>query len=238
MHVFYCPGISNEEVYVLPEQEMHHAIHVLRMRAGDKIQLTDGKGNMYHAEIISAQKKECAVKIMATEVQQNDRNYHLHIAIAPVKSSDRFDVFLEKVTEMGIDEITPLLCRNSERRKISLEKNRQTLVSAMKQSGRCFLPQLYEFTQFEDFILQNNILQTKKYIAHCKSSVRDNFFHSAASAQNILILIGPEGDFTEEEILLAEKNNFTSVSLGDMRLRTETAGILACAGLHAVHKTN
>lgn len=238
MHLFYCPEILNEEVYVLPEQEMHHAIHVLRMRTGDKVRLTDGKGNMFQAEIISAQKKECVVKIIASEVQQNDRHYHLHIAIAPVKSSDRFEVFLEKVTEMGVDEITPLLCHNSERRKISIEKNRQTLVSAMKQSGRCYLPQLHELILLKDFILQNSMPQTNKYIAHCKTSVRANFFHSAASAQNVLILIGPEGDFTEEEILLAEKNNFTSVSLGDMRLRTETAGILACAGLHAVHKTN
>ncbi|MFN0276627.1 MAG: 16S rRNA (uracil(1498)-N(3))-methyltransferase [Chitinophagales bacterium] len=235
MQLFYCPGINGESFYTLPDQEMHHAVHVLRMKPGDGLQITNGKGKIFDAEIVSVQKKECTVKILSSYLQNRSRNYHLHIAIAPPKSSDRVDVFLEKVTEIGVEEITPIYSNNSERNKVNHEKVLQVLIAAMKQSGDAYLPKLNGLTKLEDFIYQHNLSSSQKFIAHCKPSDKKVFTRVLQPAKDVLILIGPEGDFTAEEILLSEKNNFTSVSLGEKRLRTETAGIVACQTVHSIN---
>ncbi|MBC8173102.1 MAG: 16S rRNA (uracil(1498)-N(3))-methyltransferase, partial [Chitinophagales bacterium] len=211
MHTFYVPATDDTPIIFLPATEMHHAIHVLRLAAGEKIQLIDGTGNLYVAEIIEAGKKTCGVKILSKQFISKQWHFHLHIAIAPTKSTDRFDFFVEKVTEMGIDEITPLLCQNSERKKINIEKEKLTLLAAVKQSGKTFLPKFSELITFEKFITDLRGHPVSKYIAYCSNEHKIELSEAYKSKQNALILIGPEGDFKKEEIELAIKNNFTPV---------------------------
>ncbi|MBC8045910.1 MAG: 16S rRNA (uracil(1498)-N(3))-methyltransferase [Fimbriimonadaceae bacterium] len=234
MYIFYCPEINLKQIISLPEKEMHHAVHVLRLKAGDQMQLIDGKGNIYAAEIIEISKRGCSVKIISTHQQKKENNFNLHIAIAPTKSSNRFDLFLEKVTEIGIDEITPLLCNNSERRKINIEKVEQTLIAAIKQSGRAYLPVLNPLTEFNAFIKDHENNTAQKFIAHCKSGQKQTLAHVLKPNSDVTILIGPEGDFTTDEIDIAMKNKFVPASLGSYRLRTETAGIVTCQTIHTI----
>jgi 16S rRNA (uracil1498-N3)-methyltransferase len=234
MHIFYCPDISQKPIVQLPESEMHHAVHVLRLITGDRIQLIDGTGKIYEAEIIAISKKHCAVNIISAKQEIKKWKIHIHIAVAPTKSSDRFDFFLEKATEIGINEITPLLCKNSERRKINTEKETQTVIAAMKQSGKAFLPKLNPLTDIKTFMQSQQNIKQQKYIAHCRDDAKKLFSKIIQPDRDILLLIGPEGDFTHEEILLAEKNNFTAVSLGEYRLRTETAAIAAVQTIHTI----
>jgi 16S rRNA (uracil1498-N3)-methyltransferase len=215
---------------------MHHALHVLRMKEGDFLQLTNGEGAIIVTEIISAGKKVCVVKTLATHVQEKKYSFTLHIAIAPTKSSDRLSFFLEKVTELGIDEISFLLCNNSERRKVNHEKELQTLISAMKQSKYAYLPKLNIMKAFDDFIQEQSLNPAQKFIAHCRETGKKNFSKTLKPGKDILLLIGPEGDFTEQEIFIAGKNNFIPVSLGESRLRTETAGIAACVITHVINE--
>jgi 16S rRNA (uracil1498-N3)-methyltransferase len=232
MHLFYHPEITSGNANTLPETEMHHAVHVLRMKPGETLYITDGQGNIYTTKITDIATKKCAFEILSEVKQSKEWTHTFHMAIAPTKSSDRFDFFLEKAVELGIDEITPLICNNSERRKLNIEKAQQTLIAAMKQSNRAYLPVLHAVTHYKTFIEETKIFDAGKYIAHCAATERKPFIHTLEADNNVLLLIGPEGDFTTEEIQLAEKNNFTSVSLGEMRLRTETAGIFALQAIH------
>jgi 16S rRNA (uracil1498-N3)-methyltransferase len=225
MHIFYTPDISGHN-YTLDETESKHCIRVLRLETGDVVTLVDGKGGFFTAEITDPNPKRCTVKVIKSELNFGFRNFSIHVAIAPTKNIERIEWFLEKATEIGINRVTPLLCRYSERKEIKADRLEKLMVSAMKQSLKACLPQLDEMTKFNDFIKQP--FPGQKFIAHCEEQHRDLLSKMIVSNQNYLILIGPEGDFSSEEIEQAIKAGFHPVSLGDSRLRTETAGVVAC----------
>lgn len=217
--------ISSLEVerMTLPPQESKHACRVLRMRDGDTLAILNGRGEVLEGTIEEANPKACKIVKQQYSYHAPD-THHTHIAIAPTKSNDRFEWFLEKATELGVHEITPLLCANSERKKIKWERYQKVLIAAMKQSQRFYLPQLNPLTTFKDFISTVD----GGLIAHCEDGPK-NSLEEALHTDHPLILIGPEGDFSAEEIHWATEKSFKSITLGKTRLRTETAGIMACA---------
>lgn len=224
MHVFYTPDIQTH--LELPEEEAQHCIRVLRLNTGDKITLTDGKGNFYRAEITAATNKRCLVKVIETIPQDPLWKGHLHIAMAPTKNMDRNEWFAEKATEIGIDELTFLNCRFSERKVIKTERIEKILISAIKQSLKARLPKLNEMADFDKFIAQE--FSGQKFIAHCYEGDKPLLKNILIPGQDALVLIGPEGDFSEEEVKKAIEKGFRPVSLGKSRLRTETAALTAC----------
>jgi 16S rRNA (uracil1498-N3)-methyltransferase len=232
MQLFYVPNISGTEI-ILDETESKHAIRVLRLQKGSRVQVIDGLGGFYEAEITDANPKKCKLLITKSQKEFGKRNFQLHIAIAPTKNTDRFEWFLEKATEIGIDEITPLLSSHSERKTINTERLEKILISAMKQSLKAFLPKLNEITPIKQLVINNKA--TSKYIAYCDDIQKIHLKDAVNRGQNTLVLIGPEGDFSPEEVKLAIDNGFKVVSLGAARLRTETAGIVAC---HIVNLAN
>jgi len=225
MHIFYTPDISGK-IYTLNEDESKHCVRVLRLEQGEEITLVDGRGGFFTAEITDPNPKRCAVKVIKSELNFGLRNFQVNMAIAPTKNIERIEWFLEKATEIGINRVTPLLCRYSERKEIKADRLEKVMVSAMKQSLKAYLPQLDQITKFNDFISQP--FSGQKFIAHCDEQHRDLLKKMVIPNQSYLILIGPEGDFSSEEIELAIKAGFHPVSLGDIRLRTETAGVVAC----------
>lgn len=224
MHVFYTPDIQTKTE--LPEEEAQHCIRVLRLTAGDEITLTDGKGNFYRAEISASTNKRCLVNIIETIYQEPLWPCHLHIAMAPTKNMDRNEWFAEKATEIGFDELTFLNCRFSERKVIKTERIEKILVSAIKQSLKARLPVLNEMTDFDKFIARN--FRGQKFIAHCYEGEKPLLRDVLQKGEDALVLIGPEGDFSEEEIKKAIEKGFIPISLGKSRLRTETAALVAC----------
>ena len=230
MQLFYLENPENE--IILSSEESKHTTKVLRKKYGDVLEFTDGKGNFYKAEITVADSRKCRLKIVSSEQKEKQHNYHLHIAIAPTKNMDRFEWFLEKATEIGIDEITPIICSRSERKVIKTQRCNRILLSAMKQSLKFHLPKLNEAISFQEFTNQN--FEGRKYIAHCEKSDKLELRKENA-AERTLILIGPEGDFSTTEIEMALQNQFKAVSLGTSRLRTETAGIVA---VHTININN
>lgn len=224
MHVFYTPDIQTKTE--LPEEEAQHCIRVLRLTAGDEITLTDGKGNFYRAEISASTNKRCLVNITETIYQEPLWPCHLHIAMAPTKNMDRNEWFAEKATEIGFDELTFLNCRFSERKVIKTERIEKILVSAIKQSLKARLPVLNEMTDFDKFIARN--FRGQKFIAHCYEGEKPLLRDVLQKGEDALVLIGPEGDFSEEEIKKAIEKGFIPISLGKSRLRTETAALVAC----------
>lgn len=224
MHVFYTPDIQTRAE--LPEEEAQHCVRVLRLNIGDQITLTDGKGNFYRAEISAATNKRCMVNILETIYQEPLWNGHLHIAMAPTKNMDRTEWFAEKATEIGFDELTFLNCRFSERKVIKTERISKILVSAIKQSLKARLPQLNEMTDFNKFITQP--FKGQKFIAHCYEGEKPLLKDVLTKGEDALVLIGPEGDFSEEEVKKAIEKGFVPISLGKSRLRTETAALVAC----------
>lgn len=232
MHIFYTPDLSGLS-YTLNEDESKHCVRVLRLSENDTLVLVDGRGGFYEARIQDAHPKRCKVEIVKSTADYGQRRFNIHIAIAPTKNIDRFEWFLEKATEMGVDEITPLLCSNSERKVIKEDRLEKIMVSAMKQSLKAYLPKLNPLTSFNDFIRLN--ADADKYIAHCEDQQKVHLKNLVKSNQNTIVLIGPEGDFSSEEIKRALQNNYQPVSLGDSRLRTETAGV---AAVHIVNLAN
>ncbi len=224
MHVFYTPDIQNRAE--LPAEEAAHAVRVLRLQAGDEVTLTDGKGNFYRAEISVASNKRCLVNILETQPQEPLWQGHLHIAMAPTKNMDRTEWFAEKATEIGFDELTFLNCRFSERKVIKTERIQKILVSAIKQSLKARLPRLNEMTDFNKFVRQP--FNGQKFIAHCYEGEKPLLKDILKQGEDALVLIGPEGDFSEEEVKLAIEQGFQPISLGRSRLRTETAALVAC----------
>lgn len=224
MHVFYTPDIQTRAE--LPEEEAAHAIRVLRLQAGDEVTLTDGKGNFYRAEISTASNKCCLVNVLETQPQAPLWKGHLHIAMAPTKNMDRTEWFAEKATEIGLDELTFLNCRYSERKVIKTERIHKILVAAIKQSLKARLPQLNEMTDFNRFIRQS--FNGQKFIAHCYPGEKLLLKDCLRQGEDALVLIGPEGDFSEEEVEEALAQGFRPISLGPSRLRTETAALVAC----------
>ena len=231
MQIFYTPDIAvNPE---LPEEEAGHCIRVLRLAEGDEILLTDGKGSFYEAAISRAHPKHCEVNILKSWMQPTLWNFKLHIAVAPTKNMDRLEWFAEKATEIGIDAITCLNCRFSERKDVKPARLEKILVSAMKQSQKATLPELNGMTDLRTFVSQP--FEGRKFIAHCEEADKKLLKQIYHPGENALILIGPEGDFSPEEIELALQNGFEPISLGESRLRTETAALVAC---HTVHVLN
>lgn len=224
MHVFYTPDIQTSTE--LPEEEAQHCVRVLRLTAGDEISLTDGKGNFYRAEISVATHKRCLVNIKETIYQEPLWDGHLHIAMAPTKNMDRNEWFAEKATEIGFDELTFLNCRFSERKVIKTERIEKILVSAIKQSLKARLPRLNEMTDFCTFIEKD--FKGQKFIADCYEGEKPLLKDVLTKGEDALVLIGPEGDFSEEEVKKAIEKGFVPISLGKSRLRTETAALVAC----------
>ena len=222
MKLFFSNNTNKQ--FTLPPEESKHIIKVLRKKEGDIIHFTDGLGNLLISEIITSHIKKTQVRIIEKISKEKKHNYYLHIAISPTKNIDRFEWFLEKSCEIGIDEITPLICNRSERKVIKLNRCRRILLSAMKQSLKYYLPKFNEPITFLNFI--NKKYKEQKFIAHCQNRAIINLKNQKIE-KNILILIGPEGDFSQNEINKAISNKFTPISFGESRLRTETAGVLA-----------
>jgi 16S rRNA (uracil1498-N3)-methyltransferase len=231
MQLFFCENLVLNSDVILSQEESYHAAQVMRMRSGDVIHLTDGLGHLFKGELLNVDSKKSLVRLVE-ELPLKPATNHLHIAIAPTKNIDRFEWFLEKATEMGIAEITPLLCRYSERKEIKPERLNKVIVAAAKQSHHFMFPRLNPLLKFEDFIKTTSA--ENKFIAHCESSEKNDFGKSIIGKKSSLLLIGPEGDFSEQEIQLAISNNYLPVSLGESRLRTETAGVYACAVFNAL----
>jgi 16S rRNA (uracil1498-N3)-methyltransferase len=230
--IFYAPGILNGKT-VLDVAQSNHCIKVLRHRAGDDINVVDGEGGFYTAKISSADAKQCLFEIESKTENFGKRDFQVHIAIAPTKNTDRFEWFLEKATEIGIDEITPLICEHSERRKINNERCEKILITAMKQSHRAYLPKLNKLTPFKNF---TSTLFTSSHLFICHWGEENGDLKNAyQKGTDAVILIGPEGDFSENEISHAIEKQFIVVNLGTNRLRTETAGIVACDAIHFVN---
>ena len=234
MFLFYAKE-GGGEFFNLIDGEAQHCSKVLRKKAGDQLFFTDGKGAAFKGEIIATTKKKVTLKALENIVLEKFRPYRIHIAIAPTKNINRFEWFLEKATEIGIDEISPIICQRSERKVIKHDRSNRVLVSAMKQSLKTRLPILNELSSFTELIEHREWDGPgQKFIAHLEEDSK-NILECYERGNDAHILIGPEGDFTPEEIRVAHDHGFKSVSLGDYRLRTETAGITA---VQAVHFTN
>jgi len=219
---------------MLDETESKHCARVLRLKKGNLITLVDGVGGFFTAEIADPNPKRCQVNVINSEREFGLRSFQVNIAIAPTKNMERMEWFLEKSTEIGINRITPLLCRFSERKELKHDRLERVMISAMKQSLKAYLPQLDELTKFSDFIHQP--FEGQKFIAHCEDLHRDLLKNVVKPGENYLILIGPEGDFSQNEIELALNAGFHAVSLGNSRLRTETAGLVACHTFNLINE--
>ncbi|MBT8312319.1 MAG: 16S rRNA (uracil(1498)-N(3))-methyltransferase [Flavobacteriaceae bacterium] len=227
MQLFYSANLDQSvSQFVFPEEESRHIVKVLRKQVGDKLQITNGKGYLFTAEILAADPKSCKAAIVKT-TKKHQKMYRLHMVVAPTKNMDRFEWFLEKVTEIGVHEITPIICEHSERKVLKLPRLEKIMQSAMKQSLRTYLPKLNEPLTYDEFIKREH--EGLLFIAHCQEEEKMELVRRVAPDKDITILIGPEGDFSEKEIDLAYENGFYPVSLGDARLRTETAAIVACS---------
>ena len=225
MQLFYNPAISSEDKEVIfPKDESKHIVKVLRKQEGDNLNITNGKGFLFSAEIIEANHNKCKAKITAVE-QERDKKYHIHLAVAPTKMNDRFETFLEKATEIGLDKITPIICDHSERKVVKINRFERVLQSAMKQSLHYSMPEISEAISFQEFIQQEQ--NEQKFIAHCEENDKKSLQKELEPGKSYTILIGPEGDFSSEEIESAIKAGFIPVTLGNTRLRTETAAIVA-----------
>lgn len=231
MHLFYTPEIAT--TLELPDEEAAHCVRVLRLTMGDAITLTDGCGKFYEAVITAATNKRCTVQITKEVAWQKPWTGHLHLAMAPTKNMDRTEWFAEKATEIGFDELTFLNCRWSERKVIKTERVNKILVSAMKQSHKPSLPILNEMTDFKKFVQQP--FEGRKFICHCHEDNLPELRHVLSDSEDAVVMIGPEGDFSEEEVALAQANGFVGVSLGKSRLRTETAALVAVHLMHLSH---
>ncbi|MBA7569600.1 Ribosomal RNA small subunit methyltransferase E [subsurface metagenome] len=233
MHTFYTPDIHGK-IHRLDKQESKHCINVLRLQEDDRIILVDGKGGYYKAKIKTGDQHKCTIEITSSKYEVGKKNFRLHIAIAPTKNISRFEWFLEKATEIGIDEITPLLCERSERKTIRNERLDKVIVSAMKQSVKAYKPKLNRITNFSEFVSEKK--SSTKFIAWCDKKSIPELKKLVTKGDDILILIGPEGDFSTEEIHQATKNGFHSIQMGTSRLRTETAGLVACFTVNLINQ--
>lgn len=225
MNIFYQGEIRPGEA-ILGQEESLHAVKVLRLKEGDPVLVVDGKGNRYEGVIRHAHPKQCLVTLNLVIRDFEKRNYRLHIGVAPTKNSERTDWFLEKATEIGIDEFSPLICRHSERKQVNHARMEKIAISAMKQSRKAFLPVINPEIPFEKFVTLP--FEGAKFIAHCNAGEKPCLKDLVLSESQILVLIGPEGDFSPEEVNLARANGFQEVSLGNSILRTETAALVAC----------
>ena len=227
MQLFYnADVVQDSPKFTFPTEESKHIIKVLRKKEGDLVHITNGQGYLFEAKIIQADMRKCTVEIISSTYQQK-KEPSLHLVVAPTKMNDRFEWFLEKATEIGITEITPIICANSERKIVKLDRLHKVLQSAMKQSLHYHIPILNEPISFSDFM--NSKINGDLFIAHCEETNKKELKHSLVQNNNATILIGPEGDFSSKEISKALAKGFSPVALGTSRLRTETAAVYACA---------
>ena len=227
---FYIEQFPDKQpTFTLNEDTSKHIIQVLRMKSGEQLQLTNGKGEIVTVEIIAEHKKAAEVKVLSTS-NIPPRTSNITIAISLIKNTNRFEWFLEKATEIGVAEIIPLICERTEKQNFRYDRMKNILISAMLQSQQAWLPLLHQPTKFSEAI--KNSSQQNKFIAHCIEGEKKSFHQHISTSAHQLIFIGPEGDFTKQEIGMAIANNFIPVSLGDTRLRTETAGMVACVLLN------
>lgn len=226
MHLFYCTHIQ-AGVAILSPEESGHCIRVLRLTEGDIVKIIDGTGVSYDAEITVPDSKKCELKILQSFLNPNPRNYKIHIAIAPTKNMDRFEWFVEKAVEIGVDAITPVICERSERRVLKTDRLHKLIISTMKQAMILNQPLLDELISLDSFFKNLDNHTENRFIAHCIPEEKKLLSQAILPAIDTLILIGPEGDFTINEVNKAIANHFIPVSLGANRLRTETAGIVA-----------
>ncbi len=249
MHLFYTPDIlltsqplhetsgDNTFSYTLNEDESKHCIRVLRLTDGDKIILIDGSGGWYEARITDNNAKRCKVNITETKKEFGKRSIHLHIAVAPTKNMDRLEWFIEKAVEIGIDEISIPACHNSERTIVKSERLNKAAIAAIKQSIKAYLPKINELTDFKKFIASAAEFKGQKFIAHCyKNEIKPHLKTLYKKGEDVLILIGPEGDFSVDEVKIAVNNGFKEISLGTGRLRTETAAVYACTVINILNE--
>ncbi len=226
MQLFYNPTIDTTvKTFFFDREESKHIIKVLRKKDTDILYVTNGLGFVFETEIILASDNKCTVKVVSYKKSETPK-VHLHLVVAPTKMNERYEWFLEKATEIGVQEITPIICDHSERKTAKTERFDKIILSAMKQSNQYFLPKLNEPIAFKDFIQKS--FEGQKFIAHCEETDKKSLKTQLKENENVTILIGPEGDFSEKEIQLALENNYLPVSLGNTRLRTETAAIVAC----------
>ncbi|KAF2327621.1 16S rRNA (uracil(1498)-N(3))-methyltransferase [Flavobacterium nitrogenifigens] len=226
MQLFFNPNIDEAtESFSFDKEESRHIIKVLRKKDADILHVTNGFGLLFETQITLASDNKCTVEVLSITNAEKPK-FHLHLAVAPTKMNDRFEWFLEKATEIGIQEITPIFCDRSERKVINRDRFEKIILSAMKQCNETFLPKLNEAISFKEFIKQKqNGLQL---IAHCEETDKKSLKEVLKPNEDVTILIGPEGDFSEKEIALALENNYNPVTLGNTRLRTETAAVVAC----------
>lgn len=254
MNVFYTPDLGDSRTYELNEEESRHCVKVLRLEEGAEVLLVDGQGGLYTAGILRPDPKHCLLEIRSVQREYGKRPCRLHVAIAPTKNIDRFEWFLEKATEAGVDEITPLICDRSERRHLRTDRLARRITAAVKQSIRAYHPRLNEPAGFAEFLgrelFGSGLFSpgslspapvdgglsgedgsgdgTLKFIAHCGPGMKQTLQQAASPGRDVLALIGPEGDFTPEEVAAALERGFLPLSLGESRLRTETAGLAVC----------
>lgn len=234
MHIFYTPDIT-QNTYTLNEEESKHCVRVLRLPVGALVNLVDGRGGFYTAEITSDNPKKVSLNILKVETEFHKRNHYLHIAVAPTKNIDRIEWFLEKATELGIDEITPIITDRSERRVVKEDRLNKVITSAVKQSIKAYHPILNESIPFNKFL--NSSIEGEKLIAHCIDNQEKKYISELVIPhQKYLVLIGPEGDFTPEEVDLALNKGFKPLTLGDNRLRTETAALSVCFEINYLNR--
>jgi len=232
MHLFYTPDISGDE-YIMNPDESKHCIRVLRLQKGDAIQLIDGSGGFYEAIIVNPDPKKTLIKITKEIREYQKRNHYLHIAIAPTKNVERLEWFLEKATEIGIDEITPVICERSERKEVKHERLQKVITSAVKQSLKAYHPQLNDTVKYKDFIKG---VSGQCFIAHCMDGEKIQLKDGIEPNGRYTILIGPEGDFTATELQLALEHQSRAITLGTSRLRTETAALEACFEINFLNR--
>ena len=225
MLLFYAPDITTP-LYTLDEVESGHCVRVLRLSEGNRLNITDGRGTLYDAEVVEPHPKRCTIRITAEHPEWEKRPYELTVAVAPTKNIDRIEWFVEKATECGIDRIVPILCDHSERKVVKTERLEKIAASAMKQSLKAYLPQIDPLTPVREFLAEE--CDATKLIAHCEEDMERIFMGDLLrKGENVVVLIGPEGDFSKEEIEAARKAGFQEVTLGNSRLRTETAALAA-----------
>ncbi|CAM3889934.1 16S rRNA (uracil(1498)-N(3))-methyltransferase [Flavobacterium cucumis] len=226
MQLFYNPDIKQgADTFFFDKEESKHISKVLRKKEGDSIYITNGKGFLFESVITLSSEKKCEVKI-TKEISQEPDVFYTHIAVAPTKMNDRLEWFLEKATEIGIHEITPIICDHSERKVYKTDRAEKIIQAAMKQSLHYYIPKINEPISFSQFVKSN--IDGQKFIAHCEETDKKSFKNEVKKDEKITILIGPEGDFSTKEINLATENHFIPVTLGNTRLRTETAALVAC----------
>jgi len=226
MQLFYAPDIDNQTIeFTFDKEESKHIVKVLRKLEGSILHITNGKGFIFMCEVILASEKKCVVKINESQFTEA-RNFSIHMVVAPTKMNDRYEWFLEKAAEIGVDEITPIICDHSERKIIKTERFDKILISAMKQSNQMYLPVLNEQIKLTDFLSKE--ISGQKFIAHCEESDKVELKDRIETQQNYTLLIGPEGDFSTNEINKALANGYLPVALGNTRLRTETAALVGC----------